>query len=471
MTYLVLDSTTEDPTQSSSRVASAEVRAQLDRILGSRAFVQSHRIRRFLQFIVEESLLGQPERLKEYLIGVEVFDRRDAFDPRVDSIVRVEARRLRYKLEEYYRTEGRGDPVRIVLRKGSYVPVFEHRTGNAELALEAVAARRQSDRKESSEAYLEGRYHWKIATLDRIRDSVALFQAAVDGDPNYAAAWAALAEAMLLSAVFGMIPPGETGAKVKQAAETAVALNPSLPEAYVALGAASSLFEWDWAKGEDALLKAIQLDHHDPVGRILYGIHLACLGKMDRAVAEVELALELDPASVFPNFVLGWVYGASGRFDEAISQHLLVSRLAKDSGLPHLGLGMAYAAKREFADAILHLSNASRMQQCGALLHGQMGYCYASAGRREEARQELNALMQKAETQYVSPISIAAIHAGLDDHDQALQHLERALEARDTALPVYLLGAEFSALRNQPRFQAMLKRMGLVRSTVAQAGR
>src|SRR5271169_6883009 len=108
-------------------VPAAEIRAQLDLILRSRAFIQSHRIRRFLQFVVEESLLGQPHRLKEYLIGLEVFDRREAFDPRVDSIVRVEARRLRYKLEEYYRTEGREDLVRIVLRKGSYVPIFEYR--------------------------------------------------------------------------------------------------------------------------------------------------------------------------------------------------------------------------------------------------------------------------------------------------------------------------------------------------------
>ncbi len=99
----------------------------MDQILRSRVFIQSHRIRRFLQFIVEESLLGQPHRLKEYPIGLEVFDRREAFDPRVDSIVRVEARRLRNKLEEYYRTEGRDDHVRILLRKGSYMPIFEHR--------------------------------------------------------------------------------------------------------------------------------------------------------------------------------------------------------------------------------------------------------------------------------------------------------------------------------------------------------
>ncbi|HEX5227625.1 MAG TPA: hypothetical protein VFW44_07935, partial [Bryobacteraceae bacterium] len=121
-------------------VPSAEIRAQLDLILRSRAFIQSHRIRRFLQFVVEESLLGQPHRLKEYLIGLEVFDRREAFDPRVDSIVRVEARRLRYKLEEYYRSEGREDGIRIVLRKGSYVPIFEYRSAGS--GMSPASARR-----------------------------------------------------------------------------------------------------------------------------------------------------------------------------------------------------------------------------------------------------------------------------------------------------------------------------------------
>src|ERR1700674_3984539 len=117
-------------------IPAADIRAQLDLILRTRAFIQSHRIRRFLQFVVEESLLGQPHRLKEYLIGLEVFDRREAFDPRVDSIVRVEARRLRYKLDEYYRTEGREDPVRVLLRKGSYVPIFEYRqAGSSSAAL------------------------------------------------------------------------------------------------------------------------------------------------------------------------------------------------------------------------------------------------------------------------------------------------------------------------------------------------
>ncbi len=312
--------------------------------------------------MVEESLLGQPHRLKEYLIGLEVFDRREAFDPRVDSIVRVEARRLRYKLDEYYRIEGREDSVRIVLRKGSYVPIFEYRnsgngaspiaprrsmeiaqfsiinatpnttpetssaaeeiqrrlthvlikegcfqvvanssriqrrarlfpsstalqsshsTSPADYVLEgsiefhddgfrlllqllqsadrsyiwsettdgrlqdlscvdhlaqqlvrdltapageAVIARRQSDRTESGDAYLQGRYHWKLATPDSIRNSIAFFTKAVETDPNYAAAWAALSEALLVSSVFGLLPPIDTHPRMKEAAIRATSL-------------------------------------------------------------------------------------------------------------------------------------------------------------------------------------------------------------------------------------------------------
>jgi len=614
-------STLENPEETTAvlnGVPAAEIRGQLDLILRSRAFIQSHRIRRFLQFVVEESLLGQPHRLKEYLIGLEVFDRREAFDPRVDSIVRVEARRLRYKLEEYYRTEGREDTVRIILRKGSYVPIFEYRssangvspisprrsmeiglfslinatseTGAAEagaaaeeiqrrlahvlikegcfqvvmvksanqaLASEAsspmptgpgstspggttsasaapagtadyviegsmepqedgfrlllqlqqsadgsyiwsettdvrlqdlspidhlaqqlvrdlaapvregVVARRQSDRKESCDAYLQGRYHWKLATPDSIRNSIAFFNKALETDPNYAAAWAALGEALLVSSVFGLLPPGDSGSRMKEAAVRAISLSPSLPEAHVALGAVLSLLDWDWNAGEEELQKGIQLDKSDPIGHLAYGIQLACRGAQNAAVAEVERALEADPAALFPNFVLGWIYGVCRRFDEAIAQHTLVSRLATDYGLPHLGLGLAYAGKGEFGDAIAHLTNATQMK-CGSLLHGQMGYCYAMAGRRDEAQRELGILKARSESHYVSPLSFAAIYAGLGEDDEALAYLERAVQQRDTSLPVHLLSTEFDNLRDHPRFQDLRSRIGLPQAEFAQ---
>jgi tetratricopeptide (TPR) repeat protein len=587
----------EENTTTLNGVPAAEIKSELDRILRSRAFIQSHRIRRFLQFVVEESLLGQPHRLKEYLIGLEVFDRREAFDPRVDSIVRVEARRLRNKLEEYYRTEGQEDSVRVLLRKGSYVPMFEYRHAGASsgapsqrrlveigpFALvqppaggEAIAdemqrrlahvlikegcfqviakprpgssadvdqethvngtngnghtppaskpdyglvgsiefqpegfhlilqlvqpadgsyvwseaadcrmddlasveqlaqlllreltafpneamARRQASRQDGRDAYLQGRYYWKLATPDTIRNSVSCFTKAIETDPNYAAAWAALAEALTVSSMFGILAPNDTGGRMKEAALKAISLNPILPETHIALGSVLSILDWDWDGGERELQKSIQLDSHDPIGHIAYGVQLACRGMLDQSVVEVERALELDPAALFPNFVLGWLYGVCRRVDEAISQHLLVSKLAPDYVLPHFGLGLAYAGKGMFQDAIAHFTNASQLK-CRSLLSGQLGYCYAMTNRRDEALREIGNLTTRSETHYVSPVSFASIYSGLGDKEKAQSYLEQALEAHDPSLPVQLLNPEFDSLRNESRFQALRQRIGL----------
>jgi tetratricopeptide (TPR) repeat protein len=323
----------------------------------------------------------------------------------------------------------------------------------------SVVARRHSEHKEIRDFYLQGRYHWKLATPDSIRNSVACFTRAVEFDENYAAGWAALSQALLVSSMFGFLAPQEAGDRMKEAALKAISLNPLLPEAHVALGAVLSLLDWNWAAGEQELEKSIQLDNHDATGHVAYGIHLACREKFEPALVEVERALELDPASLFPNFVLGWLYGLSRRFDEAISQHMLVSQLAPDYGLPYFGLGLAYAGKGMFEDAIAHFTNANPLK-CRSLLRGQLGYCFAMAGRREEALQEINALNERSPN-YVSPVSFGAIYAGLNDPEQALYHLERALEARDTSLPVNLLHPEFDTLRSEPRFQAIRQRLGL----------
>lgn len=103
------------------------VHAELERVLASPTFAQSERLSRFLRFAVEETLHGRGEQLKEYFLGLEVFDREESYDPRTDPIVRVEAGRLRSKLAKYYEAEGRGDPLVIALPKGSYMPVFERR--------------------------------------------------------------------------------------------------------------------------------------------------------------------------------------------------------------------------------------------------------------------------------------------------------------------------------------------------------
>jgi TolB-like protein len=107
--------------------SSPDVRAHMERIAESAIFAESGRLQRFLRFTVEAKLRGEHERLKEYVLGREVFDRRDGYDPRLDPIVRVEARRLRSKLSDYYSGPGQEEPIRIAYPKGTYVPVFAAR--------------------------------------------------------------------------------------------------------------------------------------------------------------------------------------------------------------------------------------------------------------------------------------------------------------------------------------------------------
>ena len=569
-------------------IPASEIQAELDRVLKSRVFIHSHRIRRFLQFVVEECLFGRQHRLKEYLIGLEVFNRHDDFDPRIDSIVRVEARRLRTKIEEYYQKEGQENEIRIELRKGGYVPIFEQSSpgrhggssgyppfgrrhslaivpsaahnGDAQIgesviqklshellkgghfkvladginersngsakpdyllecrldrqgddprvfiqlmnvkdraylwsesedpaniedlagslnwAMTATGFRTRngspgarSSQPESFDLYLQGRYQWRLAAPESFGSSAALFSQAVVIQPNYAPAWAALAEASLLSALFGFSDSRENGhsqrnagsreAAEREAVENAMALNAFLPEAHLALAAVQSLVDWDWAAGERSLQRAIQLAGGNAMVHLAYGVQLACRGMWKPALSEVECALELDPASLSVNFVLGWLLSVGKRYDDAIAQHTTVSKLAPDFPLSYVGLGWAHLAKCEYSDAVAHFSNACNLMRGWPMLAGSLGHCYAKLDQRAEAQKQLDHIVRSQ----ASRVSIAAIHAGFGENDEAFENLEAAADLRDCSLPLQILNPEFAAMRNQRRFTALLERMGLKR--------
>jgi hypothetical protein len=319
--------------------------------------------------------------------------------------------------------------------------------------------KRRDGRRPASDYYLQGRYFWKRATPDSIRNSIAFFSRAVDADPSYAAAWAALAEALAVSSLFGFVGPSEA-ARINDAAGKAIALDERLPESHLAMGLALSLLNWNWTAGEQELQRAIQFDPSDTAAHVAYGIQLACRGRLDAGLLEVDRALESDPASLASHFVRGWLNGLARRFDEAISQHQLVARLAPDFPLSYLGLGWACSGKGLFDEAISHFTEAASLLKSPSLISGRLGYCHAMAGRRGDALRELEAL-QKSSAQYASPVSAAAIYCGLGEGDRALASLEEALTAHDCSLPLLLLSPEFDGLREHPRFSALREGMGL----------
>lgn len=578
----------------------SEIRAELDRIMRSRVFIHSRRIRRFLQFVVEECLLDKHHRLKEYLIGLEVFNRQEAFDPRVDSIVRVEARRLRSKLEEYYATEGQDSAIRIQLRKGSYVPAFERRgsgfTGRAPFAAavpkraigigeitvfnggphqmavddvkrrvahvlikegsfqvtdmaenavpsengalkpnavvegsmhfhedhinvilqlrntsdssyawseqvtcglddlspvedlarslnrflttaitgDGARVRRNGSGRHSYDFYLQGRYSWKIGTPESIRDSIPLFTKAIDHDAGYAAAWAALSQALLISSVFGYVHSSESAGRMKEAAQRAVTLEQNLPEAHLAQGGVLSIINWDWDAGERELQQAIQLDPTDPGAHVAYGLQLACRRMLGAAQCEIETALELDPAALVTNFVLGWLHTICGRYDEALVQHRVVAQLAPDFPLSYLGLGWAHLGNGAYHDAVAYFTSAANLLKAHTLLGGCLGHCYARLGNKDEAMRQLLLLHRSSgdgeSREHSWPVTAAAIYAGLGDRQRALDFLEEAVASHDLSTPLRTLNPEFDTLRTEPRFQELLHNMAIENTKAREAG-
>jgi tetratricopeptide (TPR) repeat protein len=441
--------------------AEAEIRAEMERILRSHTFVHSHRIRRFLQFVVEEALRDRQHRLKEYVIGMEVFGRDESFDPRVDSIVRVEARRLRSKLEEYY--AGNGEPsgaaaLRICMRKGSYVPLFEpclsaQRSGSSA----ALRQTRHSANQESYTAYLQGLRGWRDLTADCFPSSAAHFSRAVELDPEYAAAWAALAEALTAGSVLEGNRSGEVSARARHAAQKALELNDAAAESHVAMGLVRSFFEWNWTEGDRELGIALRLDPANAGARVWYGLQLACRGRRDRAHTELGEAERLDPVSLPVHLAQGWIAVNEGDYGEASRRFRLIARMQPDSPWAWIGLGLCCAAQGLWREATAHFLNASQTMRNRPFLNGCLGYCYAKSGRVEEARSLLARLQETGE----SAVSRAAIHAGLGESARAFACLQEAALVRESSLPLLIAGPEFDALRNERPYAALQAVMGL----------
>jgi tetratricopeptide (TPR) repeat protein len=553
---------------SASREADPAVRAELERILRSRTFVHSHRIRRFLQFVVEEYLGGRQHRLKEYLIGLEVFGRPESFDPRVDSIVRVEARRLRAKLDEYYAGDGGDAALRIQLRKGSYVPLLETATVarrnaatnprrnrrpsitlaslvadngdgafaeeiqrrlahhlTAELRLQVTASgasdyvlqggvetadgrrrlflqlmdvadqawiwsrwiecappdlsfceqtarsiwraiagvrsesecSRRSENFESLTSYLQGLHAWKSNKPQGFTASVAHLTRAVETDPGYAAAWAALAEALVAGSLLDRGDSPGSRARALEAAHKALELNDALAESHRALGAVRSFFEWRWADGEKELEHALCLDPANSGSHSLCALHFACRGNLERGRMELDEAERLSPVSLTAQFAQGWINALEGAHEKARRHYRLISMLEPDSPWSYLGLGLSCAAEQRWPEAIAHLSNVAHLLSSRFLFNGCLGYCYAKSGRREEALQLLRRLPETA----APSVNFASIYAGLGDIPRAFACLQQAALARESCLPLLLLGPEFDALRGEPQYRALQSVMGL----------
>lgn len=434
------------------------VRGQLERILASKTFSRSPRISRFLTFVVDQTLAGQEDKLKEYLLGVEVFNRMDSFDPRIDSIVRVEARRLRYKLERYYETEGQTDSVLIQFRKGCYVPSFANRNavpddlgaGVEPAHLYVIGS------PQAFSLFARGRYNLTRWTPEGVAEAISCFSQALDEDPDCVGAYSGLATSWVLSGLLGYMPPRDVMPKARERAEQAVMLRPNLSEAHTVLGLVRALYDWEWNEAEPALRKAVQFSPHDATPRLWYGLYSTLAGRHERAIHESHRGQQTAPTSLTAHIGMGFACHMAGNSDDAVLHYGLAQQL-DDSFYPaHLGLGMLFTDQNVPDKAIDALTRADALRPSNPVTMAALVRAYAQAGNTERANRWRESLVELAQQRYVSPVARAMASAAVGELETALDELAEAVEDRATWLAAVPLLRGFEPLHDDPRYEAVL---------------
>jgi len=323
-------------------------------------------------------------------------------------------------------------------------------------------AKRYTENPEAHQLYLKGRYYiWNRRTPGLLKRAVEYFQQAIEKDSGYALAWAGLADCYALYSVYSVLPPREAAPKAKEAAGQALAVDETLAEAHAALGYVKTTYDWEWPSAEREFKRAIELNPNYATAHIWYAGYLEATGRLDEAVAEAKRAQEVDPLSLIVSALAGRAFYFGRRYDQAI-EHLRKT-IEMDPNFPraHWFLGMAYEQVGRHEEAIAESQKALSLSEGEPELLGLLGQVYAVSGKRAEAQKVLAELKDLSRRRYVAPIDIARVYVGLGDKAQALEWLEKAYEDRSFNLAWIKVWPWLDSLRGEPRFQDLLRRMGL----------
>jgi TolB-like protein/DNA-binding winged helix-turn-helix (wHTH) protein/Tfp pilus assembly protein PilF len=315
---------------------------------------------------------------------------------------------------------------------------------------------------EAYELYLKGRYYWNKRTPDGIQKAIQSFQQAIDKDPTYALAYAGLADCYHVPA--NPLPPKERMLLAKAAATKALQLDDTLVEAHTTLARVLFAYDWDWPAAEKEFKRAIELNPRYAPAHQWYGGYLSATGRFQEAEAEKKRALELEPLSLVINFELGLAFYFSRSYDHAIDQFHKTLELDSNFPPPYTFLAAAYEQKGMFEEAV-EASQRAVTVTAGppkALAIAGLAHIYAVSGRKPEALKVLAELERLSEHKYVPATDTALIYAGLGEKDRSFAWLEKAYQEHSFTLNNLKVEPRFDALRSDPRFADLLRRIGLL---------
>lgn len=494
-----------------------EILDHLQEILADRRFASAERNAKFLRYVVESALEGRTHEIKETVIATEVYNRSSDYDPKSDSIVRVEASRLRQKLRSYYENEGKTSSVRIHLPSGTYVPVFEKLEpiesvteppplAVAPVSMETVVPLPTPARQSPSMprmsfaavlAFLAIIITLQVARASRATDgqdleataawqegqtlleqdphtaqttggppkillrAIERLEFAVARKPDWPQAWATLAEAYDYVSGFHGRDPGEDSRRMEAAARRAIALNDKFAPGHHMLGLALKGTKWDLAQAEVSYRRALMLDPRNAYAAVEYADLLWETGRVNEAAEEIRKT-----RGILPSLPVLAVKEAELQLHQGLPDAAMVTAASavemKQTYLrAHIALGMAYEMNGDFTSALLRYEYVLQANPTDRRALPAYGYLLAKTGQTARAKEVLNRLEKINGSIRNCAVQIAVVHAGLGDEDRALDWLETAYRTRQSHFPFAAVEYRFRGLHQNPRFVALLKRAEL----------
>jgi len=458
-----------------------DIRETLAKVLSSADFASAGRLGPFLAHLVNTALAGETDRLKESVLGIEFFDRGSGYDTRLDPIVRIEARRLRLRLEKYYASEGAADRVRIDLPKGGYVPAFTVAAAEtvpvrrrwpywvaAAMVLLCVAGivavwkripARAGAPDSARIAFERGRYQMNLYSQQGMERAIAYFNESLHHNPRYAPSLAYLSQVYALMTYYNSLPKGVPADKSRELAERAIKADPSLAESHAAMGIVLAAQQYRWKDGEEEFRKALNLNSDSGLTHGLYALAVLAPHRRPEALGEFRRALELEPNSSFINFVYAFALLAYGDAPAAVKQYertLELQNIHPDM-LWDYGMALGYAGRHNDARQAF-LRHLRMTGQPGIELRGLQAYF---SGDPERCRRDLPQTEKIVMGGREDRMDLVRQAAMCGDAEMAFRWLERAIEAREPQAIWLRLDPRLEPLRKDPRFQPLAARLGL----------
>ncbi|MGH9439178.1 MAG: TPR end-of-group domain-containing protein, partial [Terriglobia bacterium] len=321
-------------------------------------------------------------------------------------------------------------------------------------------ARQDTENSKAYALYMEGRNYFNQRTEGTVKRSIGYFQQAIEQDPQYAQAYASLADAYVVLGSYGE-PPWQVYPPAKDAALKAVNLDDSLASAHASLAMIAFHYEWNWSRAAQQFQRAIALNPEDPMVHIWYGMYLAAVGRIQEAVDEANRGTQLDSVSSAVNTGAARVLYWSRAYDRAIRCYRKVINGNPKFQAAYTRLAMAYLAKSAPGKAISELKAARQLAGHDPYLDGLLGYGQAHLGNTAAARKMLDDLTLQSRTQYVPAFSIALVYIGLGDRNHAVEWLERAYQDHSTFMVYVKTDPLLDSVRSNPQFTALLRQMAL----------